>query len=294
MGEDARGAVPVLLTHRVHSPPTIWFPTNFGVVMSEDVRALALIAPDELAVQKLLVDSCKFTFADRFGQDLGQPVRAAVTSLGELLRKNPEQAKRIAPGLLTATKTMTDPEIRGQAIGTLGKMAESDADLRPQVAAGLLAFIKAGDFNAISAIAKCGRDARDALSVLKQLKLNPQVAIRTAANDAITQIEDAAASADKPTPKDEPTKPTKCGPAGETSADTSCQNCGASGRTPNRRGPRQSGAGRRSHAKAAAELASMGRQAPSSPRACSLRRSWTLTKRCRTQPFRPWRRLIRT
>ena len=181
--------------------------------MGEDVRALALIAPDDLAVQKILVDSCKFTFADRFGREVGQPVRtAAVTSLGELLRKNPEQAKRIAPGLLTATKSMTDPEVRGQAIGILGSMADNDSNLRPQIAADLLVLIKAGEFNAIPAIAKCGRDARGALPILKQLKLNPQEAVRTAANDAITQIEDAVASAGKPTPKDNPIKPINADP----------------------------------------------------------------------------------
>lgn len=206
LGEDARGAVPVLLTHL--RTASARFPTDLDAIMSEDVRALGTVAPDDPAVQKALIESCKFSFVDRFGREFGQSVRsAAVTALGELVRKNPEQAKRIAPGLLTATKSMIDPEVRGQAIGILGTMAESDADLRPQIAPGLLTLIKAGDFNAISAIAKCGRDAKDALPLLKQLKLNPQEAVRTAVNDAITQIEDAVASAGKPTPKDEPTKP---------------------------------------------------------------------------------------
>ena len=96
---------------------------------------------------------------------------------------------------------MIDPEVRGQAIGILGTMAESDADLRPQIAPGLLNLIKVGDFNAISAIAKCGRDAKDALPLRKQLKLNPQEAVRTAVNDAITQIEDAVAMPVSPPPR---------------------------------------------------------------------------------------------
>jgi hypothetical protein len=80
-------------------------------------------------------------------------------------------------------------------------------DLR--IAACLTALIKAGDATALANIGKCGRDAKDALPLLKQLKLNPQGSVRAAADEAISQIEEAVNSAGNEPPKTEPPSPKK-------------------------------------------------------------------------------------
>src|SRR5262249_31763554 len=61
---------------------------------------------------------------------------------------------------------------------------------------------------AISQLAKCGRDAKDAVPLLKQCKLHSEQAVRTAATEALTSIEESLAGKTKPPRKeDPPTRP---------------------------------------------------------------------------------------
>jgi hypothetical protein len=209
LAEDGRGAVPILLTHIRNAPSK--FPEQAPQIIAADVAALAQVAPEDLAAQKMLIEVTRLTLFHPIYRrsEIGGPARAAaVRALGDLVRRHPEQGKNIAPPLLTATRTTTDPEVRGAAVAVLGDMAESDADLRPQIAAGLALLLRAGETAAIAQLAKCGRDARDALPLLKQLKLHPNESVRVAAADAVMRIEDAVAGNAMPPRKPDPAAPT--------------------------------------------------------------------------------------
>jgi hypothetical protein len=91
---------------------------------------------------------------------------AAVRAVGDLVRKHPEQAKNVAPALIAVIGKMNDPGPRRLAVGILGAMAENNADLRPQIAAALMSYLRQGDIAAIHQLGKCGRDARDAVPLL--------------------------------------------------------------------------------------------------------------------------------
>jgi hypothetical protein len=94
-------------------------------------------------------------------------------------------------------------------------MAENHADLRPQIVAAFVALGNAGELRVITQLGKCGRDARDALPLLRKLKLHPAEAVRTAADAAIAQIEEALASGPAPPRKEEPMPRTEPRPDGE-------------------------------------------------------------------------------
>lgn len=202
LGEQGRPAIVVLLSH-LQSAPTR-FSIKAPELINTDAQALAQIAPNEPVVQKTLIDLTYFTFVPpRHKTDIGGPTReAAVRVLGELMEKHPDQAERIAPGLIAAARGMTDETVRAQTGALLGKLAENHVKLRPQIAAGLLALASAGDTTVIPQLGKCGRDARDALPLLRKLKLHPTEAVRTAATRTIEQIEEALASA-APSPRAE-------------------------------------------------------------------------------------------
>jgi hypothetical protein len=94
--------------------------------------------------------------------------------------------------------------VRGKLIALLGKIAEDNASLRPRIAAGLIDLANVGETAAIAQLGKCGRDAKDALPILKKFKLHPTETVRNAANQAIAQIEEALASAAQPSRTDVP------------------------------------------------------------------------------------------
>lgn len=195
LGEQGRAAVPVLLSHIQTAPAR--FVTKAPALIVADAQALAQIAPDDPVTQKALLELTCFSFTPpRYRADIGGPVRtAAVRVLGELLDKHPDQASAIGPRLIAMTRNMTDERVRGQAIVLLGKVAENHANLRPQIAACFVTLANAGDMSVVAQFGKCGGDAKDALPLLKKLKLHPTESIRTAANKAIQQIEEAVANA---------------------------------------------------------------------------------------------------
>jgi outer membrane biosynthesis protein TonB len=204
LGEQGQAAVPVLLSHLRLAPTR--FPYQAATLMAEDAQVLGQIAAEEVAVQKTLLELTRLTLTLP-GQrgDIGGSVRAAaLQAVSDLLDKRPEEAKHVLPGLLTATRGMTDPEVRGQAIGLLGKVAENHPDLRRQIAAAFLIMAKAGDTRVVPQFGKCGRDAQDALPLLKKFKLHPVETVRREANEAIEQIEGALAGAATPPRKKAP------------------------------------------------------------------------------------------
>jgi hypothetical protein len=203
LGEEARGAVPVLLGH-VKLVPTK-MPAVAPELIAADAAALAETAPDDPMVHKALLELTRLSDIQGKGLRGNQPARlAAVQALADLLQKHPEQAKNLIPGLSTATRLMPDAEVRSQATAILGSVAESQAELRPQIATGLTALLKQGEVSAIPSLGKCGREAKDAIPLLKQYKLHQQETVRTLAADALTRIEEALASATAPPRKEEP------------------------------------------------------------------------------------------
>jgi HEAT repeat protein len=202
LGEEARGSLPILLAHI--KTAAVRFPNDAPILVGEDAAALVQIAPDDAAVHKMLLDLTQYTAVGRYQSDHGQVARAsAVQNIGELVQKRPEQAKHIVPGFIASIRTMTDDQVRSQAVGVLGTVAENQPDLRPQIAAAFLALLRKGEAAAITQIAKCGRDAKDAIPFLKQLKLHQNESIRTAATEALAQIEDAIASGTVPPRRDD-------------------------------------------------------------------------------------------
>jgi hypothetical protein len=216
MGEGARSALAVVLTHiRTATNRFPETPSGSPVtgVIAEDLRALAQIAPDDTTAQKTIVDATRFTLSNRLGHDVGHPVRmAAVHALGDLIQKHPEQCKNLTPPLIAASRGMADPDVRAEAVKLLGTIADSNAEMRPAIASGLLALIRAGELRAVGQLGKCGRDAKDAVPLLKQLKLHQLEEVRNAAIESVTQIEDALASTNTPPKKDEPIPPKKDDP----------------------------------------------------------------------------------
>jgi HEAT repeat protein len=204
LGEQGQAAVPVLLFH-LRTAPTR-FPSQAAALMAEDAQVLGQIAPDDVVVQKTLLELTRLTLTlPRQRGDIGGPVRAAaIRAVGDLLDKRPEAAKHVVPGLVTATRGMTDSEVRGQAIALLGRAAENHADLRRQIAAAFVTLVNAGDTRVVAQFGKCGRDAQDALPLLKKLKLHPVETVRIAANEAIGQIEGALAGAALPPHRERP------------------------------------------------------------------------------------------
>jgi HEAT repeat protein len=192
LGDEGRGAVPVLLAHIKGAVAK--YPQEAPDLITEDIQALAKIAPDDLAVQKMILELTLFTVRSPFGrsQDIGHPTRvAAIRIIGEIAQGHPEQARNLTPGLIKATRTMSDAEARGQAVALLGTIGEGHEELRSQIAPALTAFLKSGEFHAIPSLAQCGRAAKDAAPLLRQLKLHPDEAVRVSATDALARIEDA-------------------------------------------------------------------------------------------------------
>jgi HEAT repeat protein len=195
LGEEGRGAVPVLLAHIKDA--ALKHPLQAPELSSEDIEALAKVAPDELAVQSVITQMTLFTAQHPTSPttEIGLPTRmTAVRVLGELAARSPERAKNVTPGLVKATGVMTDAEVRRLALTVLGTIAENHEELRAQIAPALMILVRSGEVQAIPALAKCGRAAEDALPLLKQLKLHPQTAVREAATDAVSRIEDALAT----------------------------------------------------------------------------------------------------
>src|SRR5262249_53969567 len=97
MGEEGRAAVPVLLAHLKSAPAR--FPAEVTSVVSEDVQALAQLAPADPTVQKAILATTTLTALDQIQQEVAHPARkAAIQTLSELVQKHPEQAKHVVPG----------------------------------------------------------------------------------------------------------------------------------------------------------------------------------------------------
>src|SRR5262249_9539274 len=125
------------------------------------------------------------------GDLLGTVSHTATQLVGELVQKHPEQAGNVTIPLIASVRQMGNLEVRAPLAGVLGTIAEHHAELRPQIATALTGLIKAGEPAAITPLGKCGRDARDALPILKPLQVHHLEAVRTAASAAVKQIEDA-------------------------------------------------------------------------------------------------------
>ncbi len=203
IGRDGRAALPVLLAHVRNAPAK--FQDLAPSVIAADAEALAQVAPDDAATHKALLDLTKFTLRNRSRDEIGRPARAAaVQALGEIVRSHPDQAKDIAPGLAAAAKAMADGEVRAQAVSLLGAVAEAHPNLRAQIAPALLGLVRQGEHAAIVQLGKCGREARDAVPVLKQLKLHPLAAVREAATDALARVEESVADVGAPRKEEAP------------------------------------------------------------------------------------------
>jgi hypothetical protein len=114
LGEQGRAAVPVLMYHIRTATTRFANEDEVAVALiGEDALALAQVASDDAAVQRTLISLTRFKFTSpRYQRDIGQPARAAaVRALDELLDKHPEEAKHVVPGLITATRGMTDAEV---------------------------------------------------------------------------------------------------------------------------------------------------------------------------------------
>lgn len=211
LGKQGRWAAPMLLAHLRDLPTRFNAQGNReGTVVqltAADLHALIAIAPDDAAVQKALFDSTqsKVKFLDDVN---GSVASVAVSVLKDLLDQNPDEVKTLLPDLIAAVPKITDDTAHGQALKLLGKIGEGNAELRPQVAAALLARLKDGDYRTIPLLPKCGRDAKDALPVLKELKSSTDPKVSAAALAAATQIEETLAKNDPPK-KDPPDKETK-------------------------------------------------------------------------------------
>jgi len=213
LGEQGRGAVPLLLAHIRTAPIRFRNVHNKGEsaaskLLKEDLKALVQIAPTDPAVQKVLFDMTRLPPGQtaRFVTNDETVPTVAVRGLADIVQNHPDQAKKIGPGLLTATRGMTDVAARGHAIELLGTIADSQPDQQPQIASAFLTIIKAGDLRAVPQLPKCGRSARDAVPVLKKLKLHPTEEVRTAASEALSQIEDILAGKAPPRREEPPAR----------------------------------------------------------------------------------------
>ncbi len=204
LGEDGRPAVPVVASHLHTAVATMTnqriAPSRVGDLVVEDLRALSLIAPDEPLVQKTILELTRAVGGTTRLVDLDSLARvrpAAVRIVGEMVRNNPDQAKPVVSGLIAAACSMGPGEPRTLAVGILGTLADDHPELRWTLANGLLVLLKSGEVAAITPLGKCGREAKDALPALRQLKLHPVEGVRLAAGDAVAKIEEALGSSPK-------------------------------------------------------------------------------------------------
>ena len=117
LGERGRGAVPLLLAHLQTMPAQFAKRSGFWWesidIVDADLHALGEIAPDDPAVQKLMVDLTQKANLPAFVKEAGEQqffpdgnaarfTNVAVNALEKLLLKHPEQGERIAPLLIAA------------------------------------------------------------------------------------------------------------------------------------------------------------------------------------------------
>jgi hypothetical protein len=199
LGADGQAAVPIVRAHllaalgeMVHPHPVPQRPVTVAMVHN-DLRALAAIAPGEAGVHRTLIEATKVEVPSSVrGTDaLSSARQLAAQLLEDLVRAHPEQARSLAPALIASARIMPPFEARAQVAGILGLLAENHPELRPRIAAALTEMVLAEELMAIFALAKCGRDARAALPLLRQLKLHRLEAVRAAASETIALIEDA-------------------------------------------------------------------------------------------------------
>jgi hypothetical protein len=153
-------------------------------LMVADVDALARTALDDPRVVNVFIEFTKFV--EGFGG--GREVRPRATAaLGETAKAQPGQVRRIVQALVEATQF--EPRSPHSNRGDHGKgvpppAQKGDGEERqgqPHVDARQCVA-------AVNALAAIGPAARDAIPVLRKLKLSPQMAIRQAAIAALEKI----------------------------------------------------------------------------------------------------------
>lgn len=164
LGEGGQPAIPILLASAriivANTGPTTAPKGLRGIkrtgmeayLLEADIIALGRIASDELAVVKTIVEFTKFR-DNRF--DAGLVRWAAVQALGNMGVRHQGLRKGFVPHLLRST---ADPEPRARLAS-------------------------------IEILGKFGPDAKDAIQVLKTLKLDPMESVRSAAAAALKKIE---------------------------------------------------------------------------------------------------------
>jgi HEAT repeat protein len=169
MGKEGNAAAPLFLVQikkdcyprrylneAARTRPFIEFVSEDVVLV--DLATLRAIAPDESSTLSIIVELA--TYEGENGE--GSQVRAAAaTAIGELANRRPEQRPEMIRALLAAA----------QFHSPRGNMMDSKTSTA-----------------ALNALAKIGPEAKDAIPVLKKLKLSQDMAIREAAAAALEKI----------------------------------------------------------------------------------------------------------
>jgi hypothetical protein len=207
LGTDGEAALPIVGAHLMAGLDEVVHPKLrpqrqvTPAMIHNDLRALAAIGPGEPTVHKTLVEMTKVEApvpAPMRGRDALSATRLlAAQLLADLLRAHPEQGKYLGPSLIASARAMLPFESRAQVATVLGMLAETTPELGTDLAAALTEMVQAKELKAISALGKCGRHARGALPMLRELKLHPLEVVRSAAAEAVEQIEKAGVSGEK-------------------------------------------------------------------------------------------------
>jgi HEAT repeat protein len=198
---------PDLQVHPFRPGGTPFVPYQVPPQVVSDIGVLAKIAPDDQAVVKALIDLVKVTPKTdlQSGNEINEAAQiheAAVTALREAGKADASLWKQVVPAFIVALETYPEdwPEQRRclAAVAGLREAGEADPTLRKQIVPALIRALDTyqrkqwGRDTCIAvmrALGAFGSGSADAIPAIKNMKLDPDSAIREVAGEALAKID---------------------------------------------------------------------------------------------------------